>query len=324
MEVAWRFVLACALSALCMMPACTLAAGEDDPQIKLLITVRPQAAATTASAEVTGGQAPYHYRWALGEDVNGAPFGGDTAAIEGVALRPFNRTLIWCKVTDALGHTGRAFRHVLPPPPGERTGAIRFFGIGDSIENAGGAADAEHPAVIAVAAQLCEKALGLPAGGIPWQRCSYPGYTSAEIAKNMPAILEQARKFGATDAFIRMGLNDGSHAAPTSAATTLAVARAVKDGCPSIQRVWLEPCTARAEGDDRLWKMAQACQAAEETPWLYYTCDAAHWHQRRAPNLYPDETHPGPDANRALGICRAAAWIVKGPPSHPGIGLPPR
>ncbi len=322
MKARWMFGFACALAVLCVGIAGAVDAADNAPQIKVLIKVAPQATATDASVEVTGGEAPYHYRWALGDDVNGSQFGGDTPAITGVALKPFVRTLIWCKVTDANGKTGQAFRHVLPPPPAERTGPIRFFGIGDSIENAGAAVDAEHPAVIAVAAQLCEKVMGLPAGGIPWDRCSYPGYSSDEIAKNLPAMIERINKFGATDIFIRMGLNDGGHDADGTAATTRSVAVSVKEKCPSVQRIWIEPCTSRAEGDDRLWKLAQKCQSFEESPWLFYTCDAAHWHQRRAPNLYPDETHPGPDANRALGIARAAAWIVKGPPSHPGIGLP--
>lgn len=318
------FWMRCAFAALCLGLVGPLRAADDDPAIKVLIRVAPQATATEATVEVTGGEAPYHYRWALGDSPDGEQYGADTAAIAEVPLKPFNRTLIWCKVTDARGHTARAFRHVLPPPPGERLGPIRFFGIGDSIENAGGNVDAEHPAVIAVAARMCEQVMGLAPNGIPWDRSSYPGYSAEEIAKNLPTMLERIRKFGATDVFIRMGLNDGTHDYAGTAATTHNVAVAVKDGCPSVQRVWIEPCTARAESNDRLWKLAQACQALEEPPWLFYTCDAGHWHQRRAPNLYPDETHPGPDANRALGLARAAAWIVEGPPSHPGIGLAPR
>jgi hypothetical protein len=302
------------------MPAAEV--STDDPAIKLLIHAIPQATGASARAEVTGGVAPYQYRWSM-DWYDRPAVGSNAPELAAFPIKPWLRALVCCVVTDARGRTARAFRHILPLPPGERSKPIRFFGIGDSIENAGEAWDAPHPAVIAIAAHLCEQAMGLPTGGIPWDRTSYPGYKSEEIAANLPKILERMTAFGATDVFIRMGLNVSANTAATSAATILQLARAVKQGCPSVERVWVEPCTSRAESDDRLWKMAEACKAFTED-WLTFTSEAGHWHQRRAPDLYGDETHPGPDANRALGLTRAAAWIVKGPPSHPDGVLPPR
>lgn len=287
----------------------------DDPAMKLLIHPTPKAAGAEARAEVQGGEAPYHFRWSM--DWYDQPLiGADTPALAEIAIKPWLRALVCCVVTDARGHTARGFRHILPLPPGERPEPIRFFGIGDSIENGGTYWDAANPAIIAVAAHACEQVMGLPVGGIPWDRCSYPGYSSDEIAANLPKMLEQVRAFHATDVFIRMGLNDPKPDPAGTAASILRIAQALKQGCPEVQRVWVEPCTARAENDDRLWKLAEACKAFKED-WLFFTCEAGHWHQRRAPDLYPDETHPGPEANRALGLARAAAWIVRGPPSHP-------
>lgn len=298
-------------------------AAADDPAITVQIHTTPTLSGATAEAKVTGGVAPYRYRWTLGA-FDHAPVGDDSPFLTVETIKPFSRELIGCVVTDARQRTARAFRHTLPLPPGERGGEIRFFGVGDSLESAGKSVDDPDPAIIAVAAQACEQVMGMPPGGIPWDRCAHPGYTSEEIAKNQAEMLERIRTFGATDVFIRMGLNDHGHAPGATVETIRQVAVAVKEGCPGVQRVWIDPCPSRAEGDDRLWQIAAGCKALANEDWLFYTGDAAHWHQRRAPNHYPDETHPGPDANRALGLARAAAWIVKGPASHPGAGLPSR
>jgi len=303
-------------------------AAQSDPAMEIRILVTPSVGEAELRAEVTGGQAPYDYRWSrrlttaaghLGPDA--LDIGGNSPTVNVPLADPFERTWIWCEVTDAKGQTAKSFRRVLPLPPGEKDGKIAFFGIGDSIENAGKGADDAFPSIIAVAAQLCERMMGLPPGGIPWDRSVYPGYTSGEIAKKMPEMLERIREFGATDVFIRMGLNDQKHDPATTVETTRKVAIAVKEGCPSVQRVWIEPCTGQPGAPDRLWKMAEGFKNLDNGEWLFYTCDASHWHQRRAPNLYPDEVHLSPEGNRALGLARAAAWIMKGPASRPDAGV---
>jgi lysophospholipase L1-like esterase len=302
--------------------------ATEDSSLKILITVTSSVEEAELHAEVTGGQAPYDYRWSRrlttaaghwGPDA--LDIGGNSPTVNVPLADPFERTWIWCEVTDAKGQSAKSFRRVLPLPPGEKEGKIAFFGIGDSIENAGEGADDAFPSIIAVAAQLCERMMGLPAGGIPWDRSVYPGYTSGEIAKKMPEMLERIREFGATDVFIRMGLNDQKHDPATTVETTRKVAIAVKEGCPSVQRVWIEPCTGQPGMPDRLWKMAEGFKNLDNGEWLFYTCDASHWHQRRAPNLYPDEVHLSPEGNRALGLARAAAWIMKGPASRPDAGV---
>jgi hypothetical protein len=54
------------------------------------------------------------------------------------------------------------------------------------------------------------------------------------------------------------------------------------------------------DGPDRLPKMAEGFKNLDTGEWLFYTCDASHWHQRRSPNLYHDEAHPGSEAKLAL------------------------
>lgn len=299
-------------------------AAQSDPAMEIRIIVTPSVDRADLMAKVTGGQEPYHYRWSQ-RLTNSAghwspealDIGGDSPTVNVPLADPFKRTWIWCQVTDATGQSAKNSRRLLPLPPGEKDGKIAFFGIGDSIENGGKGVDDAHPSIIAVAAQLCERMMGLPAGGIPWDRSVYPGYTSEDIAKRMPEMLERIRKFGATDVFIRMGLNDQKHDPATTVETTRKVAISVKEGCPSVQRVWIEPCTGMPDGPDRLWKIAEGFKNLEDGKWLFYTCDASHWHQRRSPNLYPDEVHPGPEAKLALGLARAAAWIMKGPASRP-------
>lgn len=304
-----------------------LLAAEKQPELLIRILVTPSAGGAELRAEVTGGEAPYHYRWsrrlttAAGHwSQEALDIGGDSPKVYVPLKDPFGRSWIWCEVTDAKGLTAKHFRRVLPLPPGEKEGGFAFFGIGDSVEKAGKGADAAHPSIIAVAAQLCERMMGLPPGGIPWERSGYPGYTSEEIAKKMPGMLEQIREFGATDVFIRMGLNDHRHDPTTTVETIRKVAISVKEACPRVQRVWIEPCTGQPSSPNRLWEIAEGCRNLENGKWLFYTGDASHWHQRRAPNLYPDEVHLSPEGNRALGLARAAAWIMKGPASRPDAG----
>jgi lysophospholipase L1-like esterase len=298
-------------------------AAQSDPAMEIRIIVTPSVEGADLRAEVTGGQEPYHYRWsrrlanAAGHWSSEAlDIGGDSSKINVPLKEPFGRTWFWCQVTDAKGRTAKHFRRVLPLPPGEKEGKIAFFGIGDSIENAGKGADDAFPSIIAVAAQLCERMMGLPSGGISWDRSVYPGYSSEEIAKKMPEILERIRKFGATDVFIRMGLNDHRHNPTTTVETIRKIAISVKEECPNVQRIWIEPCTGAPATPDRLWKIAEGCRHLEDGKTIFYTGDASHWHQRRAPNLYPDEIHLSPEGNRALGLARAAAWIMKGPASR--------
>ena len=210
-------------------------------------------------------------------------------------------------MTDSTGIIAKDFRRVLPLAPGEKEQKIAFFGIGDSVENGGKGIDAPHPSNIAVAAGHCERMMEIRPGEIPCQRSGYPGYTSEEIAENMSKMLSQIRSFRATDVFIRMGLNDQRHDPATTVETIRYVAMSVKEECPSVERVWIEPCTGMPNGPERLWEISEGCRNLENGEWLFYTGDASHWHQRRAPDLYPDEVHPGPDAIRALGLSRAAA-----------------
>jgi hypothetical protein len=185
---------------LALLTACAWL-GAAEPALAVSIQALPTAAGASAQAVASGGQPPYRYRWSF-DGADAAQVGGDAPTLAEFPIQPFARALVFCTVSDAAGGSARAFRHILPLPPGERTKPIRFFGIGDNIENGGGAWDAGQPAVIAVAAHLCEQAMGLPAGGIPWDRTGYPGYKTDEIAANLPRILERMTAFGATDVFI--------------------------------------------------------------------------------------------------------------------------